>query len=117
MGNVVRLIDMFKNQLALHSCVTNNMIPRERGLNKRQCELFYIHQKQIELQEDGSLVHSVDYHYSVPRMIIESISHVKVHNRANLQVSITKLIRFFLIRGLCFLESLRLLKKSQCLSL
>lgn len=75
-GSVVRLGDIFRNQLALDSCVKDNMIPRERGPKKRQCELLYILWKRIELEEVRTLVHGAEFHYFMPRMILESISHV-----------------------------------------
>lgn len=93
MGTVVRLGDMFRNQLDFYFYVMKNMIPRNRGLDKRQRELLYILQNRIELKESGTLVCGPNFHYSIPKMVLVSILHAKDHNRADLAVFITKFIR------------------------
>lgn len=39
-GSAVCLSDMLLNQLALHAFMSENLIPGERGLNKRQCKIL-----------------------------------------------------------------------------
>lgn len=92
-SSMVRLGDMSRNQLALHFYVTDSMIPREICLDRRQCELLYILQKRIELKEDGTLFCRINFHYSIPKMRLESISHANDHSRTDLLVFITKLNR------------------------
>lgn len=45
------------------------------------------------MKEDGIFVRGTDFTYSIPKMIIDSITHAKDHFRDDLPVFITKLIR------------------------
>lgn len=47
------------------------------------------------MKEDGSCVRGIDFAYSIPKMIIDSIAHAKDNRRANLPVFIKRLIRSF----------------------
>lgn len=111
-GSMVGLGDMYRNQLALYSCVCENMIPNERGLNKRQAEHFYVLQKRIEIQEDDTYFHEAKFQFSIPIMFMESISHCKDHPRDDFPVFITKVIRSLVE---CITEESQLrLRRSLC---
>lgn len=56
-GSMVRLNNMFRNQLILYFYVSENMVPSKRGLDKRHCKLFYVLQMRIELPEDRKSIH------------------------------------------------------------
>lgn len=84
---------LYRNQLALYTCMCENMILNERGLNKPRAKLPYVLQKRIERREDGTIIHLEDTQYYIPRMFLESIVHAKDSGRANLPVFVTKLIR------------------------